>query len=171
LTAHIIAAITDKGFSQSTAAGVLSTATFIGLVGTLAVGFAMEHFRTAKVMTIFAVFMAVGAIVFGLASASVGGLSLLVVGLGIHRIGFHAMMPGSAYLQTRFVGMRFFGEAFAMQVVVLAVAMGFTPPLFGMIYDRTGSYDVMYWMVAGGALMGALVYPMLGAYRYKAGSR
>jgi len=171
LTAHIIAAITDKGFSQSTAAGVLSTATFIGLVGTLAVGFAMDHFRTAKVMSIFAVFMAVGAIVFGLASASVGGLSLLVVGLGIHRIGFHAMMPGTAYLQTRFVGMRFFGEAFAMQVVVLAVAMGFTPPLFGMIYDRTGSYDVMYWMVAGGALMGALVYPMLGAYRYKAGSR
>ena len=140
LTAHIIAAIVDKGFSQSTAAGVLSAATFIGLAGTLAVGVAMDHFRTAKVMAIFALLMAAGALVFGVASASMGGLVLLVAGLGVQRIGFHAMMPGTSYMQTRFVGMRSFGEAFAMQVVVLSVAMAFAPPLFGMIYDRTGSY-------------------------------
>jgi MFS family permease len=171
LTAHVIAAITDKGFSQSTAAGVLSAATFIGLAGTLAVGVAMDHFRTAKIMAVFALLMAVGALVFGFASASFGGLALLVVGLGIQRIGFHAMMPGASYMQTRFVGMRSFGEAFAMQVVVLSIAMAFAPPLFGMIYDRTGSYGVMYWIVAGGAAAGSLVYLVLGPYRYKAGAR
>jgi MFS family permease len=131
----------------------------------------MDHFRTAKVMSGFAVLMAVGALVFGLASAAVGGLALLVAGLGMQRIGYHAMMPGTNYMQTRFVGMRSFGEAFAMQVVVLSIAMAFFPPLFGMIYDRTGSYEVMYWMVSGGALLGALVYLVVGPYRYEAGAR
>lgn len=171
LTAHIIAAITDKGFTQSTAAAVLSAATFIGLAGTLAAGIAMDHFRTARVMSIFALLMVVGSVIFGLASVTVGGLALLVIGLGIHRIGFHAMMPGTTYLQTRFVGMRFFGEAFAIQVLVQAIAMGLTPPLFGMIYDRTGSYATMYWIVAAGSLAATLLYPLLGPYRYKAGSR
>jgi MFS family permease len=171
LTAHIIAAVADKGFSQATAAGVLSAATFIGLAGTLAVGVAMDYFRTAKVMAIFALLMSVGALVFGLSSAAAGGLALLVVGLGIQRIGFHAMMPGTSYMQTRFVGMRSFGEAFAMQVVALSIGMAFAPPLFGMIYDRTGSYEAMYWIVAGGALAGACVYLALGPYRYKAGGR
>jgi MFS family permease len=171
LTAHIIAAITDKGFSQTTAAGVLSAATFIGLAGTLAVGFAMDHFRTAKVMSVFAVLLAVGALVFGLASASMGGLGLLIAGLGMQRIGHHALVPATQYAQTRFVGMRSFGEAFAMQVVVLSMAMAFFPPLFGMIYDRTGSYEAMYWIVSGGALIGAAVYLLLGPYRYRAGAR
>jgi MFS family permease len=171
LTAHIIAAITDKGFTQSTAAAVLSAATFIGLAGTIAVGFAMDHFRTARVMSVFGILLAVGTVIFGIASAAVGGLVLVIAGLGVQRIGLHAMMPGTNYLQTRFVGMRSFGEAFAMQVVAQAVVMGLTPPLFGMLYERTGSYAAMYWIVAGGALAGTLVYLVLGPYRYKAGSR
>lgn len=171
LTAHIIAAITDKGFTQSTAAAVLSAATFIGLAGTVSVGFAMDRSRNARVMSGFALLMAVGTAAFGLASASLGGLAWLVVGLGIQRIGFHAMMPGTAYLQTRFVGMRFFGEAFAMQVMVLSIGMGFAPPLFGLIYDHFGSYDAMYWIVAAGATMAAFLYRLLGPYRYPAGGR
>jgi MFS family permease len=166
LTAHIIAAITDKGFSATTAAGVLSAATLAGLAGTLLAGFAMDHFRTAKILSAFGFTAALGALLFAVANTSFGGLALLVAGLAIQRAALAGLGPGSTYMLTRFIGMRSFGEAFAMQVVVQGIAMGVAPPLFGMIFDATGSYALVYWIVIGGAAAGALVYLMLGPYRY-----
>jgi hypothetical protein len=81
-----------------------------------------------------------------------------------------AMLPGTTYLHTRFVGMRSFGEAFAMQVVVQGVAMGITPPLFGLIFDRTGSYSPAYWIMFSGAVICAGIYLILGPYRFRAGT-
>ncbi|MEO8308017.1 MAG: MFS transporter [Pseudomonadota bacterium] len=168
LTAHIIAAITDKGFTQTVAAQVLSAATLVGLVGTLAVGFAMDYFRTARFMSVVGLLSAIGAFLFAMASATVGGLPLLIGGLAIQRTAMAAMPAATNYMQTRFVGMRSFGEAFAMQVVVVGIAMGITPPLFGMIYEKYGSYAPVYWIVVGGAAVGAVVYLLLGPYRYAA---
>ena len=70
-------------------------------------------------------------------------------GRAAHRDG--GLPAGTNYLQTRFVGMRSFGEAFAMQVVAQGIAMALTPPLFGMIYEWTGSYAPMYWSVFVGS--------------------
>jgi MFS family permease len=171
LTAHIIAAITDKGFSPTVAAQVLSAATLIGLVGTLVAGFAMDHFRTARILSAFGVTAALGCLVFALATAAVGGMPLVIAGLAIQRAAMAGLMPGTTYMITRFVGMRSFGEAFAMEVVVQGVAMGVAPPLFGMIFDHTGSYAAVYWIVIGGALAAALIYPLLGPYRYRVAGR
>lgn len=167
LTAHIIAAIADKGFSPALAASVLSAATLLGLIGTLAAGVAMDFFRTSKILCAFGVTAAVGTLLFAVANASFGGLALLVAGLAIQRIALAGLGPGTTYMITRFVGMRSFGEAFAMQVVVQGIFMGITPPLFGMIFDATGSYALVYWILAGGALAGAGVYLTLGPYRYQ----
>jgi len=168
LTAHIIAAITDKGFTATTAAGVLSAATLAGLAGTLVAGFAMDHFRTARILSMFGLTAAVGCLLFAVANASFGGLALLIAGLAMQRAAMAGLGPGTTYMLTRFVGMRSFGETFAMQVVVQGMAMGITPPLFGMIFDSTGSYALVYAIVIGGAAAGALVYLVLGPYRYRA---
>jgi MFS family permease len=168
LTTHIIAAITDKGFTATTAAGALSAATFAGLLGSLAAGFAMDHFRTAKILSLFGVTATLGYLLFAVAGASFGGLTLLVAGLAIQRIAMAGLMPGTTYMLTRFVGMRSFGEAYAMQVVVQGIAMGIAPPVFGMIYERAGSYAPVYWIAIGGAAISAVLYTILGPYRYRA---
>lgn len=170
LTSHIIAAISDKGFTPTVAAGVLSAGTLVGLAGTLAAGFAMDHFRTAKILAVFGLTSALGCLLFAVASATLGGLPLLVAGLAIQRAAMAGMMPGTTYMLTRFVGMRSFGEAYGMQVVVQGIAMGITPPLFGMIFDRVGTYGPMYWIVIAGAVAGSLLYLTLGPYRYVAGA-
>ncbi|MFD2135737.1 hypothetical protein ACFSLT_11945 [Novosphingobium resinovorum] len=36
-----------------------------------------------------------------------------------------------------------------------------TPPLYGLIYDLTGSYTGMFWAFAGIALLALLWVPML----------
>lgn len=166
LTAHIIAAITDKGFSPTVAASVLSAATLVGLVGTLAAGVAMDHFRTARILSVFGLTSALGTALFAVATAAFGGLPLLVIGLATQRAALAGLGPGTTYMLTRFVGMRSFGEAFAMQVVVQGLAMGITPPLFGMLFERHGSYAPTYWIIGIGAVVGAVIYLVLGPYRY-----
>jgi len=165
-TAHIIAAITDRGFSSDAAAGVLSAGTLLGLIGAVSIGFALDRSRTARIMSLYGMISALGISLFAVASLTFGGLPLLVTGLAVQRIAMGALPAGTNYLQTRFVGMRSFGEAFAMQVVAQGIAMALTPPLFGLLFEWTGSYTPMYWSVLVAALAGAGVYLMLGPYRF-----
>lgn len=166
---HIIAAITDKGFSPTTAASILSAATLTGIIGTLAAGLALDHFRTARILSVFGLTAALGILLFAAGSAALGGVALVVTGLATYRLGTAAIIPGTTYMLTRFVGMRAFGEAFAMVVFVQGIAMGLTSPLFGIIFDRTGSYAAVYWIMgAGAATAGAIYLTALGPYRYKA---
>jgi MFS family permease len=168
LTTHIIAAITEKGFTQTAAAGVLSAATLAGLVGTLAAGFAMDHFRTARILSVFGLTAALGCLLFAFAGAAFGGLALVLTGLAVQRGAMAGIMPGTTYMLTRYVGMRAFGEAYAMLVFVQGVAMGLAPPLFGIIFDRTNSYAAVYWIVIAGAAAAAIVYlTALGPYRFQ----
>ncbi|HXC60176.1 MAG TPA: MFS transporter [Steroidobacteraceae bacterium] len=171
LTAHVIAAITDKGFTPTVAARAFSAATFVGLAGTAVAGFVMDYFRTAKFMIVFSALNAVGIFLFAMASASVGGLPLLIAGIALQSAAGAAMIPGTTYLQTRFVGMRYFGEAFAMFVVVTGIAYGVTPALFALIFDKTGSYALVYWIMIGGAAAGAALYMTMGPYRFRADTR
>ena len=155
LNAHIIAAITDKGFSATVAASALSVATLVGLVGTFAGGFAVDYFRTARIVSVFGLLSALGALLFAFASLSVGGLPLLIVSMAIQGAAVAAMRPSATYLQTRFFGLRAFGEANAIQVVCQGVGMAIAPPLFGIIYDRVGTYMPVYWILVAGALAGS----------------
>ena len=168
LLSHIIAAITDKGFTPATAAGVLATANLAGIVGTLAGGFVLDRFRTARIISVFGLVAASGILLFSLGSSTFGGLALVVTGLVTLRGAMAAFVPATSYMLTRFVGMRAFGEAFAMLVFVQGIAMGLAAPLFGMIFDRTGSYTLVYWIMIAAALAAATIYlTALGPYRYQ----
>jgi len=168
LMTHVVAAITDKGFSPTVAAGVLSVATLLGLSGSLAGGFAVDHFRKARVLCMFALLSAAGMVLFALASASFGGLALLIAAMAMQVSANAATRPISTYLQTRYFGLRAFAEANAIQIVFQGIAMAITPPLFGLIYERTGSYAPVYWILVGGGVVAAMVYLLLGPYRFGA---
>ncbi len=167
LITHIVAAMVDKGFSPTVAAGALSFSTLAGLIGTFTAGFALDHFRTARIMSAFALASAVGILLLGVVTASFGGLPLLILATSIQYACMAIMRIGPTYLQTRFLGLKAFGQANAIQVIFQGIAMAISPPLFGIIYDRTGSYGPMYWILAASALVGAVVYLLLGPYRYE----
>ncbi len=118
-------------------------------------------------MAVFGLLSALGALLFALASKSVGGLPLLITAMAIQGAALAAMRPGATYLQTRFFGLRAFGEANAMQIIIQGMAMAASPPLFGLIYDRMGTYAPMYWLMVAAAIVGALVFLVLGPYRYR----
>jgi hypothetical protein len=54
--------------------------------------------------------------------------------------------------------------------VVTGIAYGVTPALFAMIFDGTGSYSLVYWIMGGAAVAAAALYATLGGYRFGTGS-
>lgn len=169
LITHIVAAIVDKGFTAAAAAGAMSASTLFGLAGAFAGGFALDHFRGPRVLSLFAGLLAVGVLLLRLVSVSSGGFALLIVATALQGAAIAAMRPGLTYLLTRYFGLRAFGEANAIQVVFSGLAMAASPPLFGIIFDRTGSYAPMYWILAAGAAAAAAAYMLLGPYHYGTG--
>ncbi len=165
---HVVAAITDKGFSATIAAEALSISTLMGIGGTFAGGFTVDYFKTARPVAVFTMLAALGALLFALVNTSFGGLALLIAAMAMQGAATAAMRPIATYLQTRFFGLRAFAETNAIQIVFQGIAMAITPPLFGMIYDREGSYVPVYWIMIGGAVLGSLIYLALGPYRYAA---
>jgi len=168
---HVVAAMTDKGFSATTAADVLAISTLTGLVGTLLGGFAVDHFRTARPVAAFALLSAAGAAMFAVVNVASGGVPLLIAAMAAQGAATAALRPIASYLQTRFFGLRAFGEANAIQIVFQGTAMAITPPLFGIIYERQGSYALVYWLMIGGGVLSACLYLVLGPYRYATSSR
>jgi hypothetical protein len=47
--------------------------------------------------------------------------------------------------------------------------MGIAPPLFGLIFERSGSYQPVYWILCIAALAGTALYFVVGPYRFSVG--
>jgi MFS family permease len=76
---------------------------------------------------------------------------LLLVGL------FGGMMVGmQAFLMPRIFGEHVVGKAFGLMSSVTMLALMAAPSLFGLIYDRTGSYAAIFYAFAVLALAAML---------------
>ncbi|TGD71771.1 MFS transporter [Mangrovimicrobium sediminis] len=86
-----------------------------------------------------------------------------VIALGVALTGLFGglMVPMESYLAPRVFGQRVVGKAMGMLSGVILVAMLSTPPLFGLIFDLTGSYTGIFWTFGGLALATLLVVPAI----------
>jgi hypothetical protein len=66
----------------------------------------------------------------------------------------------------RFFGLRSFTTVFAVQMALLALLFGVAAPVTGRIREATGSYDVVIWAAVNGMALSALLYLLLGPYRF-----
>jgi hypothetical protein len=75
-------------------------------------------------------------------------------------------MSMGGYFYTRFFGMKAYGEIFGINMAILSLAMGFSAPLIGILYEHTGSYNLaLIGMIVGNVLAG-LLFLTIGRYRY-----
>jgi hypothetical protein len=70
------------------------------------------------------------------------------------------------YFHTRFFGLRSFATVFAVQMALMALLFGLAPPVTGHIREVTGSYDVVIWATVVGLVIAALLYLVMGPYRF-----
>ena len=162
LIPSLVPLLTDRGLTPEAAAGYASLAGLAVILGRVVAGFLLDRFWAPAVAVAFLVLPALSC--FALAQA--GLPSPLIIGLAAALVGLAAGAEFDlvAFMVTRYFGMRHYGVIYAVQLVGLLFAGGLAPPLFGRIYDRTGSYDAMLLACAAIFILSPLLLLTLGRY-------
>lgn len=163
---HMVAAVVEKGFTQTLAANLASVAMVCGVAWTLLGGYLVDKVPTARINIPFQLLSAFGVLLFSLVTPAFGGVALLLVAYNLQGLGLTAGRPMSTYFHSRFFGFRAFGEITALQTVPLTIGMGLSAPLMGWIYDTTHSYQIAFTIMIAGLLISAGLYMTLGRYRF-----
>jgi MFS family permease len=164
--AHIAAILTDRGVQAQTAALAASLLGGGLLVGRTGTGYLLDRFFAPRV----------AALIFACAGAAIGVLRIAAspqlafaaaffIGLGLG-----AEVDISAYLISRYFGLRSFGAIYGFIFGGFGIAGGLGAYLMGASYDARGSYALMLTLFCAATLIGAGLMMRLGAYRYQTGA-
>ena len=167
----ILFLIEDQGMSKAVASGFLGIAWTGSIVGRVMWGLVSDLLGGRRVVVgIFVCLMSM----LGMTFMSLLPLDAprVMIGMVIFLVGSTALAWPGLYnaLVVELSGPGVVATAFAY-VSIIARAGAFVPPLFGLVVDRTGSYDIGWWMMAGIASAAALLlafvrpHPQLGSAR------
>ena len=133
---HLVPLLTDRGIPASRAVVVFSGIGASLIVGRLLCGFLLDRFFGPHVAIAFVVLPMLGVVTL-LASSdpALTALGAVLVGLGMG-----AEVDLIAYLQSRYFGLRAFGQIYGYLFAVFTVGSGVGPFVMGATYDATGSY-------------------------------
>ena len=108
-------------------------------------------------------FLALGGVAAGMACLTQAGMGYgaIAIGVGITGLLGGFMVPMESYVAPRVFGQRAVGRAMGLLSGAILVAMLSTPPLFGLIYDLTGSYTAIFWTFCGLALLMLMMVPAI----------
>jgi len=163
-TQHSFAFQLSRGFSQQTVVNALSMSLLIAPIATMLGGWLVDRVQTAKVKAPFALMAALSVYLQSIVWADRGGAPLLLTAVTLSTMAVNVQMPMLGYFYTRFFGMRSYGEIAGINMAVVSLVGGFSAPLVGILFERTGSYNMpLLGMIAGYVLSAVLT---LGRYRY-----
>ena len=166
LMTFLVPVLGERGFTPANAATYLSVFTMVSAVGTIVGGFILDRVDTAKVSVPFTLCSVASFILLARISADHGGPMMLYVAAALFGFSFGAHRPMGQYFHTRFFGLRSFATVFAVQMALMALLFGIAAPVTGRIREATGSYDVVIWASVAGLTISALLYLVLGPYRF-----
>lgn len=159
--------LAERGFDgQAATANFLSIITLTAALGSLLGGFALDKFESAKLAVPFKLVGMLALILVGVVTASLGGMILLLAAGVLWGISDGAMRPMATYFKTRFFGLKAFGAMTGLNAFFFAIFLGLIAPVVGLSQEATGSYEPALWAIVGFLLIGALIYLILGPYRY-----
>jgi MFS transporter, OFA family, oxalate/formate antiporter len=165
---HMIPIVTDHGFTLPAAAGMMSLVGLGLLIGRVGVGFLLDRIWGPAVgfpvlcLPALACFLLMGT-----------GSDVMAISIAAFLLGFAAGAESDliAFLAARYFGMAHFGRIYGMLYMPFGLFSAISPLIYGIVRDRTGSYDAMLTaaamlFIAGGALLLTMGrYP--GNERYK----
>ena len=148
----------DNGITARSAALLISV--YAGCSFFAKLNFAALADRLGPRVLMFAALIGVAA---GMACLTQAAFGYGVIALGVALIGLFGglMVPTESYLAPRVFGQRAVGRAMGLLSSVILLALLSTPPLFGLIFDLTGSYNGIFWTFCGLALAALLWLPAI----------
>lgn len=167
VVSHLVPLLTDRGISPQTATGMLGIAGIALIGGRLLAGFLLDRIHGPYVAAVFFVAPLIGIIVL-LSTLRPEGAAIGTVLTGI---GLGAEVDLIAFLLSRYLGMRSFGEIYGYFFAIFMLGAGLGPFAMGVSFDRTGSYKLMLVCYAFFLALASLPILRLGAYVYPSARR
>jgi len=150
--------VSDSGIEVARAASLVSVFASCSFIAKLS--FAALADRTGPRTLMI---LALGGFAAGLACLTQAHLGYGVIALGVGLIGLLGgfMVPMESYLVPRIFGQKIVGRAMGLLSGTILIALLATPPLFGFIFDLTGSYIGIFWTFSGLALLTIFLVPFV----------
>jgi MFS family permease len=158
---HIAQIVSLHGFSPQVAANVLGVVALGILTGRLLVGFLFDRFWAPGIACPALLLPAVAC---WLLMGSSTSLPLVLVGGFL--LGFAAGTESDviAYLAAKYFGMANYGSIYGALYMPFGIASAVSPILYGVVRDRTGSYDLMLAVAMALFAIGGTMLLFLGRY-------
>ncbi len=166
LMPHYVPYLASRGFDGSYAALMLTMSTVTMAAGTFVGGWATDRSPTARIAAPFSALSTIALVMMILASASFGGVPLLIAAGALLGFAGGAKRPMATYFHSRFFGLRSFTEVTGIQGMFMAVGMGVAAPAVGYCYDRLHTYLPALWFMAGSLALTVVLYLLLPRYHY-----
>lgn len=162
--AHIVPILTDRGVPPQRAAGAISVAGLALIFGRLLAGYLLDKiFAPYVAFVLFVVpLVGIGLLLFTNVPA-LAFAATICIGLGLG-----AEVDLIAFLISRYLGMRSFGEIYGYLFAVFMLGSGLGPFLMGLSFSKTGSYETAFIGFAFGLCVACVLVLFLGSYCYPA---
>jgi len=147
----------DRGFSQSDAARIISLVLTVSIAGRLIMGWLADRLPTKLVMLLIYLLVA-GSVPLLVAGESPSTMYLFAVVFGLGLGGEYMIIP---LMAAELFGVAVLGRVMGVVLTADGVAEATAPMLVGFLRDRTGSYDVGFFVLIGTALAGAAAVALL----------
>ena len=160
ITVHFVPLLTDGGLSAIVAASTVGMLGVSIIVGRITVGLLVDRFHAPRVASIFFILPAIAlALLLWRVDGTNATMAAILIGLAAG-----AEVDLLAYLVSRYFGLRAYGAIYGAQLSAFGIGAGLGPPLTGLVYDQTGSYQLA--LIAGIPLFltGAALVATLGRY-------
>ena len=162
--AHVVPMLTDRGVSPQIATAAISAAGLSLIAGRLIAGYLLDRIHAPYVALVLFVVPLIGMIMLYLTvTPAVALFATVCVGLGLG-----AEVDLIAYLISRYLGMKAFGEIYGYLFAIFLLGSGLGPFLMGLSFTKTGSYGTAIVAFGIGLVVASALILFFGPYRYTA---
>jgi len=141
---HFVPLLTDGGLPPARAGGIAAIIGLAAIVGRLLVGVLLDRIAPALVAMGLFLLAASGAIILGEFGVTYGHVAALVLGLSVGAEGnLIAVLTARHFAASRY------GQAYGALYALFLVGGAVGPAVIGLLFDRTGGYQLPMFVVAG----------------------
>nr|WP_321463248.1 MFS transporter [uncultured Cohaesibacter sp.] len=160
--AHVVPMLTDRGVAPGVAISALSVAGMALIGGRLISGYLLDRIFAPYVAAAFFLAPLAGLLVLMQAhDASLGAVGTVLIGIGLG-----AEVDLIAFLLTRYLGNRSFGEIYGYLFLVFMLGSGLGPMIMGVSFDHFGGYSEIMMALSVGLVVSVIIMLRMKPYRF-----
>jgi MFS family permease len=154
ITLHLPAYLIDRGLSAQVGGWTLATIGLFNIIGSLSVGWLSNRYPRRYLLALNYFLRSVFITAFVLLPASTVTTLLFGAGMGLMWL---STVPPTSGLVTLMFGTRWLATLYGFAFFSHQVGGFLGAWLGGVLYERTGSYDVVWWLTVLSGLVSALI--------------